>query len=161
MLEFLKNIKKNHILVVSILVIILGVLTYFIVDYYKKNYLNKNYVSNTEFIDENNLNNNTNTNNENKVADLYFFYTKWCPHSKSAMPIMNNFKKQLQDNNNKFNNVSINYIEVDCDKDKKLADKFSIEGYPTIKLVYNSKVVEYDAKPNLKTLNEFLNSVLV
>lgn len=160
MLEFLKNIKKNHILVVSILVIILGVLTYFIVDYYKKNYLNKNYVSNTEFIDENNLNNN-NTNTENKVADLYFFYTKWCPHSKSAMPIMNNFKKQLQDNNNKFNNVTINYIEVDCDKDKKLADKFSIEGYPTIKLVYNSKVVEYDAKPNLKTLNEFLNSVLV
>jgi thiol-disulfide isomerase/thioredoxin len=158
MFEFLNKLNKNHILMILVLVSLFGLLTYFIYNYYLKNYVDKKYVSNTEFIDEEALNEGS---REMKVADFYYFYTKWCPHCKTATPIVNELKTQIQDNNNNFNGVYINFIDVDCEKDTKIADKFSIEGYPTIKLVYNSKVIEYDAKPNLKTLNEFLNSVLV
>ena len=34
------------------------------------------------------------------------------------------------------------------------------EGYPTIKLVDNNKIIEYDAKPELDTLHQFLNTSL-
>ena len=62
-----------------------------------KNYVDKKYVSNTEFIDEEALNEGS---GEMKVADFYYFYTKWCPHCKTATPIVNELKTQIQDNNN-------------------------------------------------------------
>lgn len=157
MLDLIKNFIKTHYKIIVIIVIlsILIILTYLIYNNHLSKYVKKNYASNTEFI------NAPNVGNIQSSADFYYFYTNWCPHSKSATPIINELKKQIEDNNNMFNNTYINFIEVDCEKDKKLADKFSVEGYPTIKLLYNSKVYEYDAKPNLNTLNEFLKSVLV
>lgn len=161
MFDFIYGLSKKHIVITVILVILLGLLTYYIYNNYLIKYVKKNYVSNTEFINEQQyMTTNTDNNLDLKSADFYYFYTNWCPHSKSATPIINELKKQIEDNNNTFNSVYINFVEVDCEKDKKLADKFSVEGYPTIKLVYNSKVYEYDAKPNLNTLNEFLKSVL-
>lgn len=161
MFDFIYGLSKKHIIITVILVILLGLLTYYIYNNYLIKYVKKNYVSNTEFINEQQyMTTDTDNNLDLKSADFYYFYTNWCPHSKSATPIINELKQQIEDNNNTFNSVYINFVEVDCEKDKKLADKFSVEGYPTIKLVYNSKVYEYDAKPNLNTLNEFLKSVL-
>ena len=162
MFDFIYQLNKKHIIIIVILVILFGFLTYYIYNNYLIKYVKKNYVSNTEFINEQQYTTTDTDNNlDLKSADFYYFYTNWCPHSKSATPIINDLKKQIEDNNNMFSSVYINFVEVDCEKDKKLADKFSVEGYPTIKLVYNSKVYEYDAKPNLNTLNEFLKSVLV
>ena len=41
-----------------------------------------------------------------------------------------------------------------------MADKYKVDGYPTIKLVKGNQVIEYDAKPTLENLKEFLNSTL-
>ena len=60
----------------------------------------------------------------------------------------------------KVNGVRINFMEVDCDKDTATANKFKIEGYPTIKLVNNGRIVEYDAKPDSDTLQQFLKASL-
>jgi len=51
-------------------------------------------------------------------------------------------------------------VPVNCEEDKQTADRFDVEGYPTIKLVYGNKVIEYDAKPDLDTLKEFLSTSL-
>ena len=51
-------------------------------------------------------------------------------------------------------------MEIDCDKDTAIAEKFKVEGYPTIKLVRGNQVIEYDAKPDIDTLNQFLNASL-
>ena len=91
-----------------------------------------------------------------KGADLYFFYTDWCPHCKKAKPEWQNLKDTIGDS--KVNGYSINFIEVDCEKEKALADKFKVEGYPTIKLAKGDEVVEYDAKPSTDTLVQFLQS---
>ena len=54
----------------------------------------------------------------------------------------------------------IKCTEVNCDVDEATANKYKVEGYPTIKLVKDQTVYEYDAKPNIDTLGQFLNSVL-
>ena len=56
--------------------------------------------------------------------------------------------------------VKIIFKEIDCDQDIEIADKFKVNGYPSIKLVYENKIYDYDAKPNKETLYQFLNSIL-
>ena len=106
------------------------------------------YVPNKEFIQKDEI--------KGTHADLYFFFTTWCPHCKKAMPIWVDFQK----NNEFINGVKINYHTVDCDKEPEVAQQFGIEGYPTIKLKYGNKVAEYDAKTDPDTLKQFLNTYL-
>ena len=110
--------------------------------------INPSYVSNKEFIEQDRK--------TDEAADLYFFYTSWCPHCKTAMPVWN----KLKENTKSVKDININFYEVDCDKDSATAEKYNVEGYPTIKLVYNDKVITYDAKPDIDTLKQFLNTSL-
>jgi thiol-disulfide isomerase/thioredoxin len=96
---------------------------------------------------------------ESKSADLYLFYTEWCPHCKKTKPEWEQLKKNYSGNNN-VNGYKLNFIEVDCDANPEIADKFKVEGYPTIKLVKGNQIVEFDAKPDVKTLEQFLSTVL-
>ena len=41
-----------------------------------------------------------------------------------------------------------------------MMNQYNIEGYPTIKLLKDGQIIEYDAKPSKDTLNQFLNTVL-
>tara|TARA_B100001093_G_C26243623_1_gene765416 strand:- start:103 stop:573 length:471 start_codon:yes stop_codon:yes gene_type:complete len=109
--------------------------------------INSSYVANKEYIKQ--------TDNVSKIADLYFFYTEWCPHCNKARPEWNKFKESVGDN--KVKGVLVNFIEIDCDKDTETADRFKVDGYPTIKLVHNDRIIEYDAKPDINTLRQFLN----
>ena len=59
-----------------------------------------------------------------------------------------------------INNMKIKCLDVNCDDDESTADKYKVEAYPTIKLVKDGTVYDYDAKPNVDTLGQFLNSVL-
>ena len=112
--------------------------------------INAAYVPNKEYIQKDGTNNS---------ADLYFFYTNWCPHSKSAKIIWDKFKESIESSEHS-SGVKVNFIEVDCDKDQATANKFNVSGYPTIKLVYNKKIVEYDAKPQIENLQQFLDETL-
>ena len=137
--------KKQLILWSSIAGILLIVIAYFIYKNYLLDKIKPNYVENKEFINKN-----------VDSVELYFFYTDWCPHCKTAKPIW----EDLKNTTTMINNVKINYIDVNCEKEKELAEKFSIEGYPTIKLVKDNQVIEYDAKPDKETLIIFLNKFL-
>ena len=115
--------------------------------------LSKQFVENREFIPEE-------VDGKPKITTLYYFYTNWCPYCKKARPIIEEFKKQIE--NKTFNNNNRVIVkEIDCDKDTELAEKFNVEGYPTIKLVTeDGTVYDYDARPNIETLMQFLNEVL-
>ena len=41
-----------------------------------------------------------------------------------------------------------------------MLEKYSIEGYPTIKLLKDNEVITFDAKPERATLEKFLQTVL-
>jgi thiol-disulfide isomerase/thioredoxin len=95
-------------------------------------------------------------------AELLFFYADWCPHCKAAKPIWNDLKSEYE--NKTINGYQITFTEVDCSEEtaevEKLMNQYSVEGYPTIKLVKDGQVIEYDAKPSKETLTKFLNTVL-
>lgn len=141
---------KNFMIIFVVVVIFLVAAIYTYRRYVSPN-LNKNYVANSEFLPEG-------PENLNNSAELYFFYTTWCPHCKKSMPVWQNLKSELDGKTMK--GVMLSFIEVDCDKDAALAEKYNVQGYPTIKLVKGNQVIEYDAKPEKDTLMEFLQTSL-
>ena len=92
-----------------------------------------------------------------KTCEILFFYTTWCPYCKKAMPEWQKFAKHW--NGQKKNGYTIITTEVDCDQNEAVANKFDVNGYPTIKCVMNDKVTDFDAKPTAEALTQFLNSV--
>ena len=56
------------------------------------------------------------------------------------------------------------FTDVNCTNEtpeiESLMNKYKIEGFPTIKLLKNGQIIEYDAKPSKTTLVEFLNTAL-
>ena len=139
------NKQTLIIIFVSLIFIIIALYTY---RRFVSERINRDYVANSEF---NNV-------SDKKTADMYFFYTTWCPHCKTAKPIWTDFKNEMADK--KVNGVKINFFEVDCDKDSATSDKFNVKGFPTIKIMYGNQIIEYDAKPSKDTLIEFVNSAL-
>jgi thiol-disulfide isomerase/thioredoxin len=97
-----------------------------------------------------------------KEAELLFFYTTWCPHCKTAKPVWEELKAEYD--NKTIKGYKIIFTDIDCTNEsaevENMMNKFKVEGYPTIKLVYNGQVIEYDAKPSKDTLVEFLNTVI-
>lgn len=147
--ELFSNKRFLIILVIAGIFIAAAVYTYRNV---LKPRMDNAFVPNSEFIHG--------TNSLKESADLYYFYTEWCPHCKKARPVMNKLKEYLQSNNNLVNDVKVNMIEVNCETDTATAEKFGVEGYPTIKLVHQRKVIEYDAKPDVDILKQFLETSL-
>ena len=142
-------LSNKKFLIVLFVIAIFVAATYYVYTTYVAPRLNPEYVANSEFIE---------SNEDSKNADLYFFTVDWCPHCKKAKPIWDELASDYQ--NKPVNGYKVNFIEVDCEKDAALADKFKVEGYPTIKLIKDNQVVEYDAKPNKSTLEQFLHTTL-
>ena len=158
MLDYLPSFSKlwNHKKSIIILLVVICIFIALAIYYYKRIVqpkLNQKYIANKEFIpaDDND------EGNVERSATLYFFYTTWCPHCKVATPQWKSLQTETQ---GVVNDINIIFKDIDCDTDSDIADKFNVTGYPTIKLVYNNKIYDYDAKPNKDTLVQFLNSVL-
>ena len=149
--ENFKHFNDNKIMAFSIFIfiIILIFVATFGYDKYVKPLLNPDYVPNKEFIKSKNNN-----------IFVYFFYTNWCPYCKKARSEWSQFMEDT--NNDKQLNEAFNIVfqEVDCDKEPDLAKQFNIQGYPTIKLVKDNKIFNYDAKPDANNLTQFLKGSL-
>jgi thiol-disulfide isomerase/thioredoxin len=136
--------------VIALVIVSVGLAAYSLWQYIKKTKENK-YVPNLD-----------NTNPNAKSADVYFFYTTWCPHSTTALPEWRRFVSQYQ--NSTINGYYLNFVEVDCTTESVEVDnyikKFSIMGYPTIKVVKDGHIIEFDANATFDNIKEFLTSVL-
>jgi thiol-disulfide isomerase/thioredoxin len=106
--------------------------------------------------------NSQNSNVATNSAELLFFYADWCPHCKTAKPIWNDLKSQYE--NKTINGYKVIFTEINCSEETaevdKMMNQYNVEGYPTIKLLKDGQVIEYDAKPSKETLTQFLNTVL-
>ena len=151
-MDYVKNLFSgdNKYKIVGLLIVLLCLIAASLYVYKKtiSSKIKDTYAPNQEFI----------SNSADKSAVLYYFYTTWCPHCKKTMPIWDELVSEL--NNNELNGVTLTLIKVDCDKEQSLAESFNVQGYPTIKLVYGGKTIEYDAKLDKSTMMEFLNSTL-
>mgnify|MGYP003993879925 FL=1 len=95
-------------------------------------------------------------------AELMFFHVDWCPHCKTALPEWEKIKKEY--NNKKINGHRILFLEYNCTEETeettKKIETYKIEGYPTIKLKIDGRVIEFDAKVNKENMEQFLSTVL-
>ena len=98
----------------------------------------------------------------NKQATLMLFYVDWCPHCKTAKPEWDSLKSEYEGKT--INGYTMDFVEYNCTNEDKeteeLMNKYKIEGYPTIKLLKDNQVIEYDAKPTKATMSQFLTTVL-
>ena len=105
---------------------------------------------------------NNQQNTPSSSAELLFFFADWCPHCKTAKPIWDDLKAQYE--NKTINGYQVIFTEINCTEEsaevERMMNKYSVEGYPTIKLLKDGQVIEYDAKPSKDTLTQFLNTVL-
>ena len=93
---------------------------------------------------------------EEKTCELMFFHTTWCPYSKKSMVEWNKFKSEW--NHKKIDGYEMIFQEIDCDINEAVANKYNVEKYPTIKLLKDDSIIDFDAKPTVHTLTQFLNS---
>lgn len=158
-----KNMATSSMfmIIAIIIFVILAIIFYY---YYVSPRLKVDYKANREGDSfDNNSNNSNNSNNGNgKQAELLFFYADWCPHCKTAKPIWEDLKSEYQ--NKTINGYHVIFTDINCSNEtaevEKMMDKYKIEGFPTIKLLKDGQVIEYDAKPTRETLDQFLNTVL-
>ena len=146
--------NKKFIIILVVAAIFIGV-AFWVYTTYIAPSIDPEYVPNREFTDE--------TSNS---ANLYMFSVDWCPYSKKAKPIWKKLTSKYDGRD--INGVNLTIKEIDGDKqanelesfETKYLDGKKIDGYPSIYMVKDDKVHEYDAKPNLETLTEFIQSVL-
>ena len=142
-------------------VIIVGVIVFSgIAIYYYSSYVSPK--KQTNYSGNNEHGSSSSQNSDNKEAELLLFYVDWCPHCKTAKPVWNDIKSEYE--NKTINGYKVIFTEVNCTEEtaevEQMMNKYNIEGFPTIKLLKDGQVIEYDAKPTKDTLTQFLNTVL-
>jgi thiol-disulfide isomerase/thioredoxin len=116
--------------------------------------LNPTYVPNKEFIEKS---------DDPKDAEVLMFTVDWCPYCKKAAPVWKDLKKEYDGRN--ISGYTLHFETINCTDEKNaevkaMQNKYNIDGYPTIKLLKDGEVITYDAKPERKTFEQFLDSVL-
>lgn len=150
--HFLSN--KKFLVIVLLSCLFIGVAIYVYLNYISPK-LDPTFVPNKEFVKESDI---------PKNADIYFFFTDWCPHSKKSKPIFEKVKS-LYDGK-PINGTIIHFHEVDGEKQEEemtlfeKEHKVSIDGFPSIYLVKSDNIIEFDANPTEESLSEFLNTAV-
>lgn len=102
-------------------------------------------------------------NPSSKQAELLFFSVDWCPHCKTAKPEWDSVKQEYQGKT--VNGYTLVFTDINCTDEnadvERLMNKYNIEGFPTIKLLKDGQVIEFDAKPTKSSLEQFINTVVV
>lgn len=94
---------------------------------------------------------NINKNNNKNNIYIILYYTDWCGYSKLFIKnIWSKLKLRYRENN------IINLISIDCDKNKQQCKL--IEGYPTLYLKKNNKMIEYTDKRTIQNIVKFIDS---
>jgi thiol-disulfide isomerase/thioredoxin len=147
--------NKIFIAIGVIIFLIVGFAYYY---FYLKPYMKAIYRAN----DGVNEDPNESSDKSGSDVEVLFFYAEWCPHCKVAKPI---WEKMQEDNQNKLiNGHKVLFTSVNCTNESeatsKLMDKFDVEGFPTIKMIKDGQIIEFDAKPTKENLTQFFDTVL-
>ena len=150
----ISGVRMTHILVALFILLVIIVI---VIMYNKKisQIFSPGYKPNSENIYEG-------ASGSGQEAEIILFYVDWCPHCKTAKPEWEQVKAEF--NSKTINGYTVVFTEINCTNEspevEKMVSTYKIEGYPTIKLLKNGQVIEFDAKPTKAALTQFLNTAL-
>ena len=149
--SFSSSLVNNYKFIIILLIAALFIYAaYYVFKNYIKPSIEPSYVSNGEYDGK--------TSDDKGIAEVYMFKVDWCPYCKKALPIWESVADEYQDKI--INGYKLDFKVIDGEADPETADKYNVQGYPTIKLIKDNQIIEYDAKPDYDTLLQFLNSTL-
>uniref|UniRef100_A0A6C0C231 Thioredoxin domain-containing protein n=1 Tax=viral metagenome TaxID=1070528 RepID=A0A6C0C231_9ZZZZ len=154
--------SRKFLIILATVSLFLG-LAFYVYSIYIAPKLNPDFVPNKEFIEQGSGKDNGGL---GKNADVYYIHANWCPFCKKVNPVWQKIKGELD--GSVINNYSLKFIDIEGEKEEKKMKEFEdtylngkqVEGYPTICIVKDNQVIEFEAKPNEETLKEFINTVL-
>ena len=82
---------------------------------------------------------------------IVLYYVPWCPHCKNVMPEWNKLEQEAE-------KTGVAVEKVDCEEKPEEAQKQDVEGFPTIILFKDGKVVNYEGERTAEALKEFIGS---
>jgi len=145
-------------LLILFLVLLFLAISFYVYNTYIAPKINPEFIPNEEFSE--------NTTTKQKNAYLYLFYVKWCPYSKNALGPWDKIHEKYNDTNINNYNIQMKKINGDTEEEemKRFEAKFmknkSIDGYPSLFLVKDDQVIEYDTEITYENLSEFIETVL-
>lgn len=146
-----KNLNLRSVVMIVLVLIFIILLSYYFY-YFIKPKVAPTYKHNLEGA----------TNMNNKQAELMLFYVDWCPHCKTAKPEWEKVKAEFDGKT--IDGYSVIFSEMNCTEEtpeiEKMMNTYKIDGYPTIKLLKDNNVIDFDAKPTASNLTQFLQTML-
>lgn len=95
---------------------------------------------------------NTKDDYESDKPAMIFFYAPWCGHCKNAKPEFERLIKKVKDK----------AFMIDCDENKEIAQKYGVEGFPTIRYypngLKNGNPREYSGNRTADDMYDFMSS---
>jgi len=153
-----KNVGMIAVLVLALLVVVF--IVYYIYIKYLTPKVKEMYKPNREQVPSFAANSSGGGNSND--AEVFLFSADWCPHCKAARPEWDAVKEKY--NNQDINGYRVLFRDVNCTTNTaetdKLMDTYSVDGFPTIKLLKNGQIINYEAKITSANLTQFLNTAL-
>lgn len=150
-MDILQLLQNPTTIAIAVCIIVACIVAYFVLSSYNKN---TKYNSNREHEDDGN--------SSNKTAHLLLFYAEWCPHCKTAKPEWDAVKEEYDGKT--INDYTVVFEEYNCSTPnaeiEELMNKYDVGGYPTLKLIKDGQIIEYDAKITKALIEQFLTTVL-
>lgn len=87
-------------------------------------------------------------------ARIVNYYAPWCGFSKQLLPVWSQLERKYA------TDPLVQVEKVDCDKNPKEAEKYNVEGFPTILMFTNGQNIPigYNGKRTLKDISEFIEN---
>jgi protein disulfide-isomerase-like protein len=82
------------------------------------------------------------------------FYAPWCGHCQHLQPKWSKLENKY--GNKLINQKRIKILSANCDTFPKIGEDYNISGYPTIKLLKDNEIIEYDDQREIDELEKFL-----
>jgi thiol-disulfide isomerase/thioredoxin len=153
LIEVIQNyLRPYYYYILALIILILCAL---VANYGYKHFYKKNQ-SQSKFSDV------ANADRRDKVANVLFFHVDWCPHCKTALPEWNAFVNQY--NGEQINGFKVECVDIDCTKETPdvtaAMNKYNIESFPTVKMLKDEKIIDFDSKITTSTLQQFCTTML-
>jgi glutaredoxin len=106
-----------------------------------------------------------NSEGSNGDVEVMIFTVDWCPHCKNAKAPWNDFKntyhgKKVNGRVVRCSTYDLTEGNPDYEKNNQVAKKYGIDGYPTLKMVKDGEVIEFDAKISTYSLERFVEDMV-